>query len=163
MEERRVTENIKIEGARLMFRNFQGKASQFNAEGDRNFAVQIDAELAERLKDDGWNVKYLRPRQDDPEQHFQPYLNVKVRYGNIPPIAVLINSRGKKRLTEETIDQLDWTMIKNCDVVIRPYNYPALNGRPAGVSAYLKSIYVTIMEDELDEKYADIPDLDEED
>lgn len=55
---------------------------------------------------------------------------------------------------------MDWSIIKNCDLIIRPYNYPAIKGRSAGVSAYLKAIYVTISEDEFAEKYADIPDLD---
>lgn len=161
MSERKVTSNVRIEGARLIFKNFQGKRTDFNEEGNRNFGVFLDDELAEKLKDDGWNVKHLKPRPDDPEQYEQPWLSVKVRFEPYPPIAVLINSRGKKRLDEETIEQLDWSIIKDCDLIIRPYNYPAMKGRPAGVSAYLKAIYVTISEDEFAEKYADVPDLDE--
>lgn len=160
MSTEKVTSNIKIEGAKLIFKNFQGKRTDFNDEGNRNFGVLLDDDLAEQLKADGWRVKYLRPREDDPEQYAQPWLSVKVKFNPYPPITVLINSRGKKKLTEETIDQLDWTIIKNCDLIIRPFNYPAIPGRPAGVSAYLKAIYVTILEDEFAEKYADIPDLD---
>lgn len=160
MGEQRVTNNIRIEGARLIFKNFQGKRTDFNEEGNRNFGVLLDDDLAEDLKEDGWRVKYLRPRDDDPEQYKQAWLPVKVKFNPYPPIAVLINSRGKKKLDEETIDQLDWSIIKNCDLIIRPYNYPAMPGRPAGVTAYLKAIYVTISEDEFAEKYADIPDLD---
>lgn len=161
MSEKKVTNNIKIEGARLIFKNFQGKGTQYNAEGNRNFGVILDDEIAEELEQYGWNVKRLCPREDDPEQHIQAWLPVKVKFDPYPPIVMLINSRGKKRLDEETIDQLDWSIIKNCDLIIRPYNYPASNGRPGGVSAYLKAIYVTISEDEFAEKYADIPDLDE--
>lgn len=160
MNEERVTSHIKIEGAKLIFRNFQGKKTDFNDEGNRNFGVILDDQLAESLAADGWRVKYLAPRPDDPEQYRQPWLPVKVKFSAIPPIATLINSRGKKRLDEDTIEQLDWSIIKNCDLIIRPYNYPAIKGRPAGVSAYLKAIYVTISEDEFAEKYADIPDLD---
>lgn len=156
----RVTSNINIEGARLIFRNFQGKKSDYNEEGNRNFGVLLDEELAERLKEDGWKVKYLRPREDDPDQIKQPWLPVRIKFNPYPPIAVLINSRGKKKLDEETIDQLDWSVIKNCDLIIRPYNYPAIKGRPAGVSAYLKAIYVTISEDQFAQKYSNIPDLD---
>lgn len=157
----KVTSNIHIEGARLIFKNFQGKKTDFNEEGNRNFGVLLDDELAESLIADGWPVKHLRPKEDDPNQYEQPWLPVKVKFDPYPPIAVLINSRGKKKLHEETIDQLDWSIIKNCDLIIRPYNYPAIKGRPAGVSAYLKSIYVTISEDEFAEKYGDIPDLDD--
>lgn len=159
-EQKKITSNINITGARLIFKNFQGKKTDFNDEGNRNFGVLLDDKLAEKLEADGWRVKHLRPREDDPDQYAQPWLSVKVKFNPYPPIVVLINSRGKKKLTEETIDQLDWSIIKNCDLIIRPYNYPAIKGRPAGVSAYLKAIYVTISEDEFAEKYADIPDLD---
>ncbi len=160
MAEQRVTSNISIEGAKLIFRNFQGKRTDYNDEGNRNFGVLLDDDLAENLSRDGWKVKYLRPRPDDPDQYRQPWLPVKVKFGQIPPIVVLINSRGKKRLDEDTVEQLDWSIIKNCDLIIRPYNYPATKTRPSGVSAYLKAIYVTISEDEFADKYADIPDLD---
>lgn len=160
-EQQKITSNIRISGAKLIFKNFQGKRTECNREGNRNFGVLLDDELAEKLKMDGWRVKYRPPRSDDPEQYEQPWLQVKVKFNPYPPVAVLINSRGKKKLTEETIDQLDWSIISNCDLIIRPYNYPAIERRPAGVSAYLKAIYVTISEDEFAEKYADIPDLDE--
>ena len=156
-----MSENIKIEGARLIFKNFQGKATAYNDEGNRNFGVLLDEEIALCLKEDGWNVKYLRPRDDDPERFEQPWLPVKVKFNPYPPVVMLINSRGKKRLDEETIEQLDWAIINNCDLIIRPYNYPSVAGRPSGISAYLKAIYVTISEDELAEKYSDVPDLDE--
>lgn len=160
IEAKRVTSNIKIEGARLIFKNFQGKKTDFNDEGNRNFGVLLDEDLAEQLMDDGWRVKRLRPRED--EEIGTPWLSVKVRYGEYPPIAVLITSRGKTRLDEDTIGQLDWTNIKTVDLIVRPYNYPAMAGRPAGVSAYLKSIYVTANEDDLELKYADLPFTDEE-
>lgn len=159
-EERRVTRNIKIEGARLIFRNFRGEKNDYNDEGNRNFGVLLDDDLAEELKEEGWRVKHLRPKPDDPDQYEQPWLPVKVKYGNIPPIVQLINSKGKVKLDEETIDQLDWTQAKNVDLIIHPYNYPAIKGRPAGVSAYLRSMYFTKDEDEFASKYADVPDLD---
>lgn len=160
---RKVTNNVFIEGAQLIFKNFQGKKTEYNKEGNRNFGVLLDEELAEELKRDGWNVKYLKPKDDDPDGVEQAWLPVKISFNPYPPICQLINGRGKIKLNEETIDQLDWTRIKNCDIVINPYNYPAMQGRPAGVSAYLKAIYVTIEEDRFARKYADIPDLDEED
>lgn len=160
-EQKKVTSNISISGARLIFKNFQGKKTDFNEEGNRNFGVLLDDDLAEKLERDGWKVRYLKSKEDDPEKYEQPWLSVKVKFGQYPPIVTLINSRGKKRLDEETIDQLDWSVIKNCDLIVRPYNYPARPGVPAGVSAYLKAIYVTISEDEFAEKYADIPDLDD--
>lgn len=159
MSEKKVTSNIKLEGARLISRNFQGKQTTFNAEGNRNFGVLIDDELADDLLADGWNVKYLTPRSGDPADHKQAWLPVKVKFGKIPPVVVLINSMGKIKLDESTIGQLDWSVIKNADLIIRPYNYPAMKGRSAGVSAYLKSLYVTVSEDDLAMKYANIPEI----
>ena len=54
-DEIKVTSNIKIEGAHLIYKNFQGKASNYNAEGNRNFGVLLDDDLAEELKADGWS------------------------------------------------------------------------------------------------------------
>lgn len=160
-EERRVTSNVSVENAKLIFKNFQGKGTDFNAEGNRNFGLLLPDDLAEEMARDGWRIKRLRPREDDPEQYMQPWIQVKVKFNPYPPIVMLINSKGKLRLTEETIGQLDWTQIQSCDVIIRPYNYPAVKGRPAGVSAYLKALYVTILEDSFSEKYRDLPDLGE--
>ena len=159
-ETRKITNNITIEGAKLIFRNFSGKVTDYNRNGQKNFCVLLDDELASQLENDEWTVKYRKPREDDPDQYRQPYLPVKVQFGMYPPTVVMITSRGKKRLDENTIGQLDWSRIVNADVQIRPYNFPAIQGRPAGVSAYLKSLYVTIVEDPLETKYADIPDLD---
>lgn len=161
MSEKRVKNGFSIEGAQLIFKNFAGKKTDFNEEGNRNFGLLLDDDLAEQLSKDGWPVKYLRPREDDPEQYEQPWIKVRVRFNTYPPKIVLINSRGRKRLDEETVEQLDWTRIKMCDVIVNPYNYQAMPGRPAGVSAYLKAIYVTVTEDDFEEKYADLIDLDD--
>ena len=151
----------KIEGARIGFRNFQGKKTEFNEAGNRNFALFVPEEDVETLLSYGWNVKRTKPRDEAPDGN--PYIPVKVKYGAYPPIAVLITSRGKTRLDEETIDQLDWARIKNVDVVIRPYQYGPTAVKPeGGVAAYLKGIWVTIQEDEFDQKYADIPWADDD-
>lgn len=158
--------NIKIEGAKLIFKNFNGKENlPYNKAGDRNFGVLLDDDLAKRLEADGWRVKYRPPREDDGYE--QAWLPVKVKYNKYPPIVNLINSNGKIRLNEDTVGQLDWTRIQNADMIINPYEYPEMLDkqgnviREAGISAYLKSLYVTVMEDDLDLKYADIPEINE--
>lgn len=158
---RRVSGNARLEGVRLMFKNFQGKGGDFNAEGNRNFGVVLSDEMAEQMLADGWNVKKYFPKNALEEDGYVYWLKVKVRFDNYPPTAVLINSCGKIKLDEETIGQLDWSRIKNADVVISPYNYKGRNGNPDGVTAYLKAIYVTVDEDEFEVKYADIPYLDQ--
>ena len=158
--------DITVEGARIIFRNFSGNPTEYNAKGNRVFGLLLDEDLAEQLVEDGWHVKYLKPRNEEEEKHPQAWLQVKVKYGKIPPICALITSRGQTRLTEETVGQLDWARIENVDLIVRPYQYPETNIRPAGVSAYLKAIYVTIQENALERKYGSVPfadDLDGDD
>lgn len=165
MSERKVKGTFTVEGARMIYRNFSGKKTEFNDEGNRNFGLLISDEDAEKLLADGWNVKYKKPKEDDPDQYRQPWLPVKVKFGEYPPSVYIIQPNDgnprKIRLAEENIGQLDWSYIESCDVQVRPYNYPARPGRPAGVTAYLKSLYVFIKPDPFEQKYGSIPEFEE--
>lgn len=149
-----VTKNIVIEDAHIMFRNFSGAEGQFNPAGRRNFCVLLSLELADELSRDGWNVKALAPREEGDEP--QPYLQVAVSYDNIPPKIVMITSRSKTLLDGETVGLLDAVDIEHVDLIIRPYNWTLATGK-SGVKAYVKSMYVTVAEDEFEGKYADLP------
>lgn len=149
-----IKENIVIENARIGFKNFVGAAGKFNAAGDRNFCVFLDPGEGERLQEDGWNIRWLTPKNDD--DLLIPYLQVKVKYGKIPPKIYLVTRKSKTLVDEETIQILDWAEIKNIDIIIRPFNWE-VNGK-TGVKAYVKSMYVTLQEDDFTEKYQDIPD-----
>ena len=149
-----VKNNIVIEGARIGFRNFSGKEGKFNPAGRKNFCVFIDQELGRVLEGDGWNVRWLEPRDEGDDK--QGYLQVAVSYDNIPPKIVLVSSKGKTILDETSVSLLDWAEIQDVDIIIRPYNWD-VNGK-MGVKAYVKSMYVTIVEDEFEDKYYDVPD-----
>lgn len=148
----KVTDNIILEDATIRFRNFAGKEGKFNPPGRRNFCLFLEPELGAKLTRDGWNVKQLAPRE--PEDLPQDYIQVDVSYKNIPPKIYLINSGGKQLLNEDTIDILDWAEIENVDIVVRPYNWE-VNGK-TGVKAYVKTMYVTIFEDEFEKKYSHV-------
>ena len=144
--------NITVENARIIFRNFAGKESKFNAKGKRNFCLVIDNEEAEQLKEEGWNIKYLKPR--DPDEEPQAYVQVSVEYGNFPPNIWLIAGNKKTKLDEDTVASLDYAEIENIDLVIRPYTWE-VNGK-GGIKAYVKNMYVTIVENEFEKKYRDL-------
>jgi hypothetical protein len=144
----------RMDGVRIIFRNFSGKEGKYNREGDRNFAVLLDDEIANTMAEDNWNVKWLQPRSEDEEETPQAYLPVSVSYKGRPPRIVMITSRGRTNIDDTQVEMLDWATIVNVDLIVRPYEW-TVNGK-SGVKAYLQSLYVTIEEDELERKYGEM-------
>ena len=115
----------------------------------------LDRLVADVLQSEGFNIRFLKPREDGDEP--VPYLPVKVAYGKgRPPKVVMVTKRGKTDLDEDSIKTLDWAEIEKADIAINPYEYD-VQGRH-GIKAYLKTMYVTIQEDDFEDRYYDVPE-----
>lgn len=143
---------LLIEDAHIFWKNFSGKGSQYNAEGSRNFCVEITPELADQLIKDGWNVKWTKPREEGDEP--VPYLQVTVAYGNFPPKIYKVTSRNKTLVDEDLVGDFDRDEITYVDLVISPYHWSV--GNKSGIKAYIDTMYITIVEDNLALKYANV-------
>jgi len=145
---------VLLEDVRIIFRNFQGREGMYNRKGDRNFAVLLPKDVADAMARDGWNVKLLKAREEGEED--QPYISVTVGFKGRPPtIKVISDTTGRTtELDEEGVDILDWVDIAQVDLIIRPYDWEVSGN--TGRKAYLQSLYMTIIEDPLQVKYADI-------
>ena len=147
---------ISIPDAHFIFRtNFKGASGPFNAEGERFFNVILEGEALEKALAYGMNVKQTKQRTPDDIPAY--YIKVNVGYKYRPPIAMLINSKVKRTLTERTIGRLDDYEYEKIEMTIRPNQWHHSNGN-SGVNAYLQSIYCTVDEDPFGHKYYDLPE-----
>lgn len=152
---------VVLQGRRIIFRNFSGEAGKFNEKGKRNFNLVLEPEEAARMAADGWNVRQLKPKDDTQDEPLW-VLKININFGGrVPPNVVLITNEGRSKTTldEDMVSVLDTADIENLDLSFNPYYYETDNNELGyGYSAWLKSLYVTIRQDELDLKYADVPE-----
>ena len=159
----KITNNLEFENARIIYPNFEGVATDYNRAGNRNFCVVIDdAEVAQKLSEDGWNVKVRLPKEEEDELFHYMQINVKYDDDKIPPTVVVVtvdkSGTPKKKcyLNEDTIKSLDKARILGVDMTIRPYNWDV--NKKTGVKGYLQDMYVTIQENRFADKYDNIPE-----
>lgn len=143
---------LQIDDARLVYRNFSGKASQFNREGDRDFSIVIpNEEIKDALVEEGWNVKVKPPREEGDVPFM--VLKVKVKFNDRGPNVYVESGDRRVCLNEDTIGRLDRMDILSADLDIRPYDWE-INGK-AGRTAYLQSIHVIQDVDRFAARFAD--------
>lgn len=131
---------LQIDDARIAYKNFRGEKGPFNAAGARSFSLVVDdAEIADRLSEEGWNIK-IRSSLIEGEEPFM-HLPVKVRFSDSGPNVYLITNGRKTKLDENSIGILDRVKIVSCDLDIRPYDWEVNGNR--GRTAYLNAIQVT--------------------
>lgn len=149
---------VQFDNARLIWRNFSGRADKFNRDGERNFTLVIpDQEIADALMANtneygaGWNVKIKPPREEGEAPLI--YLKVKVAFSDYGPKIRLRSGNNTVILDEETVGCLDHIDILNVDLDIRPYDGDGNYGPFR--SAYLQGMHVTQEIDRFAARYAD--------
>ena len=143
--------DIIMENAELIFeRNFSGRREEYNERGERYFKVVIpDAQLAQELAEEGWNIKVWVPK--DPDATPVHHLQVFVRFDRFPPKVHMITGDKDKLLGEDLIANLDGADIKAVDITINPSRWE--KNRRSGIKAYLKEGYFVIEESPFAAKY----------
>lgn len=168
--------NLQIDNARIVYRNFEGRGSKFNREGDRDFSVVIpDADICinkeavkrgaepemmsivDALARDenkygvGWNVK-IKPPRDEDESPFMT-LKVKVKFNGRGPRIYLTSNGNTIELDEESVGCLDRIDISSVDMDLRPYD-DEFGGKPFR-AAYLQSMHVIQQVDRFASRFAE--------
>lgn len=159
VKSRKRVPDIYIENGQIVFKNFAGAARQFNHEGDRNFCVFIDdPEAAERMREDGWNVKIRAPREEGEEP--RNYIKVNVSYRYQTPDITVISGRNKIAYSEDMISALDQADIMSCDLTIQASVREDEDTGETKISGYLREAYFTLRESHWASKYDDMKDED---
>lgn len=139
-----------VEDAKLIYLNFRGEEGPFNESGNRNFAIVLDEDDATKLEADGWLVKRTKGIEDE-ENSSVPFIKVSVSYKNRPPHVTMITSKGRVTLGQDDVGVLDFAELALVDVICTGYRWEV--GGKQGVKAYLKTLFVTVREDALEQKY----------
>jgi hypothetical protein len=140
---------VRIDNAKIAFRNFTGAEGKFNPAGNRNFCVFLPEENGKQMERDGWNVRWLNSYPDEPPQAM---ISVKLNFGNYPPNVVLVSDGKMTRLDETNINILDFAELEQVDLILRGYTW-SVSGK-SGVKAYLKTGYFVLVVDQLAKKYS---------
>jgi hypothetical protein len=159
---KRVNDDLQLEDVRLIWRNFAGEKRLYNEGGKRNFAIPMEQDLAEGLAANGWPIKSRERENDEGKTETLYHLPVTVNMeGKRPPNLWLISQApdGTPRRTPldaENLMVLDYAEFDEVDVILRPYNWGPIQGN-YGVSAYLKTGFFILHQDDLERKYAHVP------
>lgn len=143
---------LVIEDATILpgtYRNFSGAPDQFNPGGGKryfNFVID-DPEVAQQMRDDGWNVKIKPPREEGDTPFC--YLKVGVAFpkpgSKARPLDIaMFKSNGINKLDEDTIGLLDGAFIERANLSVRPYYWDPNN--PSRKAAYVTELHAYVRE-----------------
>jgi len=149
-------DEISIRNAKILYPNFEGRKTDKNPPGQRNFCLVLEQGLADRLAKEGWNIRQTKIHEEGDIPDLYTQIRVNFDPERRPPTVVLIDAVGRKiKLDASSCHILDTAEIKKVDVVINPHHWN-MNGN-SGIKGYLKSIYVTLRPEDFGGEYSDVP------
>ena len=108
--------------------------------------------MAAALIEDGWNLKLLKPKDEDDVPTYHLKVVVKLD-GEWSAKLFLVNRRGRpNQLDVDTVRVLDSAELANIDLTINASKWN-VNGK-SGIKAYLRDLYASQVEDTLARKYS---------
>ena len=156
-------DRAKLEGFQITYKNFSGRETNYNREGNRNFSVILDDVTADSMKADGWNVRVKE--YDDGSRRNTLAVAVRFDIDRFRPKVVMVTPKGEHykttQLTEETVGILDSARVISADLILNPSPWRNAMGN-SGVKAYLQTGYFVVEADEFEDKYAEEESPEEE-
>ena len=140
--------DLVVENAVLLFRNFEGRKTKYNDEGNRNFAIALTDEQVELLQSRGWSPAC---KKIEATGEILCHLKVAAKFENFPPVVKLHTRKSTSILDHETVGMIDGAVVTMADLVIHPYFWDV--NESSGVKAYLKEAHITLEEDYFADKY----------
>lgn len=155
-------ENAKI---RWGFSNFAGAKRLYNEEGDHNFTIDLTQTEAEKLITDGWNVRQRPAREEGEPDEYTLKVSISDKF-DMPAIYFI---RGGRKFPVEYMAELNNirpNMVSSIDFIAEPgkpwedekasieAGYPIMKR-----TAYLKEMYVNMVESQLGSKYSDYEEV----
>jgi hypothetical protein len=146
-------ERLLIENAKIKFMNLEGRKSDFNKNGVKNFIVVIEDENdALALIENGWNIK--KKVFDEDDDMFEYRLEVKVNYDSTrPPKIYKITRRSEMLLDEEEAADLDNEDPIQVDLIITGSRWNVQGA--TGIKAYLSEMNFVLEESPFRGRYHD--------
>lgn len=150
--------NLTLEKARFFGRpNFSGEVDRFG-DDRRKFTVMIPNDVADQLREMGWNVKTIIPTEEEKAEGRETVSCLKVMVDDISIIQVRMGQDittlqpGDKKGNPGTFGVMDRSRIEEMDMEIRAWEYKP-EEKPGEYSARLVALVATLRFNRLEEKY----------
>lgn len=162
--------NLTVEHAEIAFRNFGARGTKANpAGGKRTFCLMLSADIAQKLYENGWNVKVKEIRDQYVEDertltvswtdyclqyihtfdHAMIYTEIVVSENGTPPAEIYKASEynGEKTVAKVPVDhwdELDKSVMGDIRLAIHPWVHGRNKDNPDAKKGYLSSLVAKI-------------------